>query len=214
MGSNAITINKHTSIRIEGSSTVYCDPFELESSPHDADVICLTHSHFDHFSPDDISRVAQDQTVFVFPAGMESELASLGVTENRTHVICAGETCTINEKLSIHAVAAYNIDKAFHPQANGWVGYIIELDDERYYIVGDSDDLAENHGIACDVVCVPVGGTYTMDTAEAATFVSQLKTGCAIPTHYGSVVGTPEMGAAFAEKLAEIAPDIEVVLKY
>ena len=103
------------------------------------------------------------------------------------------------------------MDKPFHPEDEGWQGYIITCaDGTRVYVAGDTDGLPENRSITCDVALLPVGGTYTMDAAEAAAFTNALAPKVAIPTHYGSVAGTPEDGRIFA---AAIDPAIEVILK-
>ena len=92
--------------------------------------------------------------------------------------------------IKFETIPAYNTNKTFHPKENGWVGYIITLDDIRYYIAGDTDITEENKKVKCDVAFVPVGGTYTMNFKEAANLINEIKPKIAVPTHYGSVVGT------------------------
>lgn len=118
-----------------------------------------------------------DKCVFVVPG---DEIAPLGV--------------------AVEVVSAYNISKAFHPKANGWVGYVVNVCGERVYVCGDTDDTPEARAVKCDVVCVPIGGTYTMDYKQAAEFVNALSPKAAIPIHYGTIVGSAAAADDF-EKL-------------
>ena len=206
MHTDFITINAHSSIRIDAGpgAVCYVDPYLLEDAPHDADLVLVTHSHHDHYSPEDIARVACERTRFVAPRGMERELPD-------ALFVSPGETVCPLPSLSIEAGPAYNKLKPFHPRKNGWVGYVITTHDGVVvYVAGDTDDILENRSIACDIALVPVGGTYTMTASEAAKFVNELQPKVAIPEHYGSVVGSEDDGAAFA---ARVDPSIEVVFK-
>ena len=206
MDTSFITINAHSSIRIDAGSgaIVYVDPFRLEEEPHDADLVLVTHAHFDHYSPEDIARVAKANTRLVAPTSMADKLPE-------AMLVAPGDACEPLPGVRVEAVPAYNRAKPFHPKANGWVGYVVTiLSGTRVYVAGDTDDLPENRRIACDVALVPVGGTYTMDARKAATFVNALRPAVAIPEHYGSVAGSPDDGKAFAKLVDK---DIEVVLK-
>lgn len=193
-----VSINSHSSIRIGGSSVLWFDPFQLEDAPHDADIILVTHEHFDHFSPEDIVRVSNKDTFYVAPSGMGGKFMELGVSADHVVTIAPGEGATVRDA-RIRAVPAYNVGRQFHTKDKGWVGYLVTLDDVRYYVAGDTDALEENQSLECDVALVPVGGTYTMTAAEAAEFVVALGPKVAVPTHYGSVVGTPRDGQDFAD---------------
>ena len=206
MDTGFITINAPSSLRIDAGpgAVCYVDPYLPKEAPHDADLILVTHSHHDHFSPDDIKRVAKANTRFVAPRGMELELSE-------ALFVSPGETCCPLPSISVEAVPAYNVGKKFHPRANGWVGYIITTHDgTTVYVAGDTDDLPENRALACDIALVPVGGTYTMTAEEAAVFVNALQPKVAIPEHYGSGVGSKGDGKRFA-KLVD--PGIKVVFK-
>lgn len=193
-----IEINSHSSIKISGERILYFDPFGLEAEPRDADIIFFTHSHYDHLSPTDAKKCANAGTVFVAPASCEKELKKNGF-ENAVY-FTPGEEKTVCG-LSVKAVSAYNKIKPFHPKANGWLGYIVSVDGEKVYVAGDTDAIEENTAISCDTALIPVGGTYTMDFAEAAEYVNAIKPKTAIPTHYGSIVGKTDDGKRFAELL-------------
>lgn len=212
MDTSFISINTHSSIRLETKrgTVIYVDPYGFETEPHDADMILITHTHFDHFSPDDIARVRMPRTVFVLPATAMLTFIDAGFIGEEAAFLVPYEHAMPLPGIEIETVPAYNLNKRFHPEDEAWMGYVVEIDDLRVYIAGDTDDLPENHDIACDVALVPVGGTYTMDAREAAAFVNALKPAVAIPEHYGTVAGSADDGKAFAEL---VDPDIEVVLK-
>lgn len=205
-----ITVNTQSSIRIEAAGkTLYFDPIEIRQATADADVIFITHDHYDHFSPEVIGRLMHGQTVLVVPERLvESGVKALG-DRTRVRAVRPGERYEI-EGIQVETVAAYNKTKPFHPKRNGWCGYVIEADGVRYYVAGDTDMQNENRKVKCDVALVPVGGTYTMDSTEAAMLVNEIKPQIAIPVHYGSIVGEPGDGAAFRE---HVDPTIEVVFK-
>ena len=109
--------------------------------------------------------------------------------------------------IKFQTIPAYNTNKQFHPKENSWVGYIIELEGVTYYIAGDTDITEENKKVDCDVAFVPVGGTFTMDYKEAAKLINEIKPKVAVPTHYGSIVGSKKDGAKFAKLVSD---EIEV----
>ena len=212
MDTSFITINTHSSIRLESKrgTVIYVDPYGFETEPHDADLILVTHTHFDHFSPEDIARVRTPHTVFVLPATAMGAFIDAGFVSEQAVFLAPNEQAMPMPGIEIETVPAYNRAKRFHPEENGWLGYVVVVDDLRVYIAGDTDDLPENREIGCDIALVPAGGTYTMDAREAAVFVNALKPAVAIPEHYGTVAGSAEDGKTFA---ALVDPEIEVVFK-
>ena len=209
-----ITVNEQSSIRIAGSSVLYFDPFHIETSELDADIVFLTHGHYDHFSPEDIDKVASGNALFVVPWKILKELKDTGVSEDRIIAIKPGENKKITDRkgntVNVEAVPAYNKVKPFHPKMQKWCGYVVSLDDTRFYIAGDTDALKENEDIKCDVALIPIGGTYTMNYKEAAAFTNILKPDVVIPIHYGTIVGEKAYGERFEELIDK---DIRVVHK-
>ena len=204
-----ITVNAQSSIRIAAGKVVYFDPFKISDAANNADVIFITHEHFDHFSPDDIAKVVSDKTVFAVPASMEKTMLDSGISPDKLVLLDPNvktEVCGI----PVETVPAYNPGKKFHPKSNNWLGYIVTIGGQRIYVAGDTDATPEAKAVSCDIAMVPIGGTFTMDFREAAEFINELKPKTVIPTHYGSVVGDPGDGESF-KRLVE--GSIEVVFK-
>ena len=199
----------HSSIRINSDKIIYADPFKIEGEPGNADIIFITHNHFDHFSVEDIEKVRKEDTVFVFPKAMEGDVAALGISRENMLAVTAGQKISVGN-IEAEAIPAYNIGKPFHPKNDGWVGYIITVGGKRVYIAGDTDITEENKRVKCDVALVPIGGKYTMNAAEAAELVGIIKPAAAIPIHYGSVAGSAEMAEEFKEK---VGSDTRVIIK-
>lgn len=186
----------HASVKIwAGNSVVYVDPWKLTESAHDATLVLVTHSHGDHYSSSDIAKVSGPGTELIASADV---IAS----EGRGQPIAPGATIE-SGGVRVTAVAAYNPSKPYHPRANNWVGFVIELESNRIYCAGDTDLTDEMKALAnIDVAVLPVGGTYTMNSVEAADATNYIKPKLGIPYHWGDVVGT----RADAENFAELAP--------
>ena len=195
-----IEVLYHSSIRINKEKVIYIDPFRIDKNYNDADLIFITHDHYDHYSEEDIDKVKKQDTVIVAPEELLTKLLRKGFRHDN---IITVEPYDVDMELGIkfEAIPAYNTNKQFHPKENGWVGYIIEIQGIKYYIAGDTDITEENRKVKCDVAFVPVGGTYTMDFKEAAMLINEIKPKIAVPTHYGSVVGTEQDATDFIKLL-------------
>lgn len=208
MKTDNITVNTQSSICIDGSKVLYFDPFQIREENHRADIVLVTHSHYDHFDPESISKIAKDGTVYVVPASMEKELRG-AVREGELITVNPGDVVETGG-IRIQAVPAYNRLKPFHPKRNQWVGYVVTMDGIRYYVAGDTDAVPELEKISCDVALVPIGGTYTMTAKEAAKLINAIGPKTAIPIHYGSIVGKKEDAEIFRE---HVTKDIAVEFK-
>lgn len=184
-----VTVNCHSSIRIKENKTIYIDPFKIQEIKHDADFIFITHSHYDHFSIEDIIKIAKKETIYITVKETKSKLELIGVPEEQIIIVEPNKKYELHE-ISFETVPAYNIGKIFHPKTNNWVGYIIELDKTKYYIAGDTDHLKELESIKCDIAFLPIGGTYTMNAKEAASLANMIDAKIVVPIHYGEIVGT------------------------
>ncbi len=213
MNLNHITVNTQSSIRIEGSEILYFDPFQLADSRHDADFIFITHEHYDHFEPDSIAKVKKDSTLLIAPESMKKKvLSESGLASGKCLFYRPGETYE-QKDIVIQTVPAYNMLKPFHPKMKKWQGYIVKMDDIRYYVAGDTDVNEDIKKVQCDVALIPIGGHYTMDKKQAAEYIAELKPKAALPTHYGSIIGNKTDGREFENYLKTLNRDIQVELK-
>ncbi len=206
---NNVSVLAHSAIRIEGEKILYFDPYHLTEAPKDGQIIFVTHDHYDHFSYEDIQKVAAEDAVFVMPESTKAQALAAGIPEEKILAVKPDAKYKL-KGLSFTAVRSYNPGKAFHPKENDWVGYIVTLGGLKYWIAGDMDDNEDARRVRCDVALVPIGGKFTMDPEEAAALVNALKPKFAVPTHYGDIIGTPEYGERF---LSLLDPEIKGILK-
>lgn len=179
---------------------IYIDPYKIENEMHNAKYLFITHSHYDHFSIEDIEKVRNEDTIFFVTPDCKEKLLEIGVDEKGIVTVAPDEMYKFN-KIEVQVIPAYNVDKEYHKKEYGWVGYLIKINGVTYYITGDTDANEEIQNIKCDVLFVPIGGTYTMDYKEAANFTNIIKPKYVIPIHYGTIVGKKEDGIEFAKLL-------------
>ena len=195
-----IEVLYHSSIRINKEKIIYIDPFKINKNYNDADIIFITHDHYDHYSEEDIDKVINENTTIIIPEELLTKLLRKGINKNAIITVEPNKNYMV-QGIKFETIPAYNANKTFHPKENGWVGYIIIINGIRYYIAGDTDITEENKQVKCDVAFVPVGGTYTMDFKEAASLINEIKPKIAIPIHYGSIVGTEQDAIDFIRLL-------------
>ena len=200
----------HSSIKIEeGDKVIYFDPYKVKENFNDADYIFCTHSHYDHFSTEDIEKVKKSGTKLIVPKDIKKEAEKIVGKENI--IIVEPDKEYKIDQLKVKTTYAYNLNKNFHPKKNKWVGYIVETNSTKYYIAGDTDDVPEIENIQCDVAFLPIGGTFTMDYKEAAALANKIKANIVVPTHYGEIVGDKADGQKFAELVT--GKEVEIFIK-
>jgi L-ascorbate metabolism protein UlaG (beta-lactamase superfamily) len=188
----------------DGERTIYIDPWGTPQDAPPADVILITHAHFDHFQPDEIAKLSTSATKVVAPHDVARELGG-DVTP-----VAPGESHEVGG-LAFTTVPAYNTREEaleFHPKVNGWVGYVLELGGGTYYHAGDTDHLPELEAVRTDVAFLPIGGHYTMDALQAATLAKGMAPRLAVPMHFGFVVGSPSDGDRFRDAAAPVPVEI------
>lgn len=190
----------HSCIKMNKEKVIYVDPFKIDKNYNDADIIFVTHDHYDHYSEEDIDKIKKEDTVIVAPEELLTKLLRKGFRQDYITTVEPNKEYMV-EGIKFETIPAYNINKQFHPKENGWVGYIIEIKSVRYYIAGDTDVTEENKNVKCDVAFVPVGGTYTMDFKESANLINEIQPKIAVPIHYGSIVGTNQDAIDFSKLL-------------
>ncbi len=206
-----IEVNLQSSIRIKDKrNTIYFDPFKINKERHDADMILITHDHFDHLDIDSINNLMHDETLVVVPNSIMSECIKKGIPTNQLISVSPNKKYNILGYF-IDTIPSYNKNKEFHPKDKNYVGYLITMNNEKIYVSGDTDITSENKKVKCDIALVPIGGTYTMDYTEAAKLINIIKPKTVIPTHYKTVVGSDEDAKKFSELLDK---DIECLIKY
>lgn len=191
----------HSSIKFNfNNKIIYIDPYGLQKSTKDADIIFITHDHYDHFSINDIEKIKKEDTVFILPKSMNKKAIKSGIETDKIVEVEPNKEYKYQE-LKFETIPSYNINKKFHPKDNNWIGYIIEFNNIRYYIAGDTDITPESKNVKCDIAFVPIGGTYTMNFEEAANLVNEIKPKIVVPIHYGEVVGTKQDAEKFKSVL-------------
>jgi L-ascorbate metabolism protein UlaG (beta-lactamase superfamily) len=184
--------------------TIYIDPWGTPEDAQPADIIVITHAHHDHFCIEDIEMLSTNSTKIVAPHDVANELGG-DVTP-----VAPGESHEVGG-LSFTTVPAYNTREEaldFHPQANRWVGYVLELGGRTYYHAGDTDHAAELDDIKSDVALVPIGGHFTMNAEEAAGLVLAIRPQLAVPMHYGFVIGAVPDAETFAKAAGPVAVEV------
>ncbi len=197
---NNIMINCHSSIKINGEKIIYIDPYKIKEINKDADLIFITHEHYDHYSIEDINKIKKSNTRFIVPKSMKNRLIIDRISENDIISVDVKNKYNVDD-IEFETIPAYNINKSFHPKNNNWVGYIININNIKYYIAGDTDITDEAINVKCDIAFIPIGGTYTMDYKEAATLTNKIKPKYAIPIHYGLIVGKYEDAIKYSNLL-------------
>jgi len=189
-------------IKLEGK-TIFVDPWKIKEEKDKADIILVTHPHYDHYREIDIKKITKDTTILLSC----KEVVSQTSVKNK-RVLLPFEEAKIDD-ITIQGFPAYNINKPFHPKSNNWLGFIIKHRDISIYIAGDSDVTEEAKQLKVNIMILPVGGTYTMTDKEAAELVNLTKPDIAIPIHYGDIIGSKQNAENFSKS---VQPSTKVVI--
>jgi L-ascorbate metabolism protein UlaG (beta-lactamase superfamily) len=209
-----VTINwlGHSGFMIKGEGkTIYIDPYVLPDNvdfEDMADIILITHEHYDHCNPDAIRKLRKEDTTTLIPENCSLKFRGDARRIMEGDVLTGGLAI---KDMDIEVVPAYNTNKPNHPRGLG-VGYIIKVEGIRIYHAGDSDLIPEMKEIAADVALLPIGGTYTMDESEAAEAAAAIAPKVVIPMHYNYLETTKADAEKFKKLVNDKNPDIEVVI--
>ncbi len=191
----------HDAVRLDGSVVVCIDPYQIETGKP-ADLVLITHEHFDHCSPEDVEKVRKADTVIVTDAASAKKLTG------DVRVVAPGDRLSV-KGVDIEVYPAYNTNKEFHPKKAGMLSFVVTLDGTRYYHCGDTDVIPEMKGLNVDVAFLAVSGTYVMTAEEAVEAARAIKPKVAIPMHYGAIVGSEDDAVRFKKALEG---EIDVVI--
>jgi L-ascorbate metabolism protein UlaG (beta-lactamase superfamily) len=197
----------HDGIRIDGSTVVLIDPFQI-SATKPADLILISHEHYDHNSPDDLAKIQKTDSVIVTDSATARQLKGDKRIKSEIKVAASGDRLTV-KGVEIEVGPAYNTNKDFHPKAAGMLSFVITLDGVRYYHAGDTDFIPEMNRLNVDIAFLPVSGTYVMTADEAVQAAKAIKPKIAIPMHYGAIVGSEADAKKFKKALEG---QVEVVI--
>ncbi|MCM8789462.1 MAG: MBL fold metallo-hydrolase [Candidatus Omnitrophica bacterium] len=191
----------HASFRLDGEKVIYFDPWKLsKSTAKPADIILVSHDHFDHFSVEDIKLISSDKTVIVSDLSVAQQLKKEKFPVKEIKSLSPGDSLEV-EGVKIKAVPSYNTNKPFHSKESKKIGFILDITGGKIYYAGDTDVIPEMKDYTCDIALLPVSGTYVMTAEEAANAALVIKPKIAIPMHYGDIVGTISDAQRFKQLL-------------
>lgn len=190
----------HSTIKFIENKIIYIDPYNLDEQLNDADIIFITHNHYDHFSSDDIKKCMKDDTKIVITLDLYNDVLALGFKEENIMKVLPNNNYKLDD-INFETIPSYNPNKNFHPKENNWVGYIITINNVSYYIAGDTDITEEAKKVKCDVAFLPVGGKFTMDYKEASELANIINPKLVVPIHYATIIGTIDDAINFKDNL-------------
>jgi L-ascorbate metabolism protein UlaG (beta-lactamase superfamily) len=180
----------HDCFRIDADVIVYTDPFHLQTDQPKADLVLISHDHYDHCSPEDLRKIRKKETIFLATQACREKI------DGDVRIVKPGEKLSV-KGVDVEVVPAYNTNKDFHPKKSGYVGYVFSILGHRIYFAGDTDYIPEMKKIKCDIALLPVSGTYVMTAEEAVLAAKDISPTFVIPMHYGDIVGTADDAKRF-----------------
>jgi len=203
IGNISLTWLGHDTFLIEGEKVIYTDPYLLPENPKKADLILITHDHYDHCVPEKVKQIQKADTVIVTTPDCARKLSG------NIKTIRPGQSVTIGD-ITVKAVPAYNTGKQFHPKTSGWVGFVFSVGGTTIYLAGDTDFIPEMNGLKPDIALLPIGGKFTMDIEQAVEAALAIEPKIVIPMHYDTVAGTEADPNEFKERIISRNPGIRV----
>ena len=202
----------HSGFRVNvGKASIYIDPYRIGADEPKADLILITHQHYDHFSIQDLERLRKDTTQVLTPPAVAERL------DGNVHSLRPGDVFETDVYgVDVRAVPAYNTSKRdgegrpFHPREAGCLGYELNVRGERLYHAGDTDVIPEmDWVVGAEVALLPVSGVHVMTALEAAEAARRIQPTVAVPMHWGGHIGSEADAKAFAD-----AAPVDVVIMH
>jgi len=208
----------HSGFLIKNSKVIYIDPYNLKENSEKADIILITHSHYDHCSFADLQKIIKEGTKIFITADCQSVVTRFNIIIEMV-IVEPGQEFDLGD-IKISTLPAYNLDKTFHPKDEGWVGYVIKIENVLIYHTGDVDLIPEMQKLTGFkqpgkqfVALLPIGGRFTMSVDEAVEAAKLIKPSLAIPMHWGSIIGSKEDAEEFVEGCKEAGIDAVILEK-
>lgn len=208
----------HSGFFIKNSRTIYIDPYNIKEGMEKADIVLITHSHYDHCSFPDLQKIIKEGTRIFMTADAQSIITRFNIPV-KMEIIEPNQEIDLGD-IKISTIPSYNINKHFHPKDEGWVGYVIKINGVVIYHTGDTDLIPEMHKLTgfnqpgkTFVALLPIGGRYTMSAEEAVEAAKIIKPTIAIPIHWGSIIGSEDDAKEFKELCEEEGIRVEILEK-
>jgi len=173
----------HSSFRLDTAKIIYFDPYQISKNSRKADLIFISHEHFDHYSAQDLKIISTKETVIITDKAVAVKIPGQKIDHREIKALSPGEDLDV-AGFKVKAVPSYNINKSFHPKTSGKLGFVVLIEGSTVYFAGDTDYIPEMKNLQCDAALLPVGGTFTMTAQEAAEAAQVIKPNLAIPMHY------------------------------
>lgn len=168
----------HGSFMIQGSQSIFINPWRVVRPSFHADIILITHEHYDHCSTADIEKLRGPDTRII---GNEPVAKKIPGTE----IIRPWQSMSF-DRMSIKAIPAYAPDGITHKKEDGGLGFVISVNYFDIYYAGDSKIISEMERIHPDIVILPIDDRDTLSIDEAVKVVDLLSPRYVIPCNWGS----------------------------
>jgi len=208
----------HSGFMIKNHKTIYIDPYNIKPDSEKADIILITHGHYDHCSVSDIKTLIKEGTKIFLTADAQSKITRFDIPID-IQIVEPNQEFNIGET-KISTFPAYNIDKPFHQKGEGWVGYLVKINGLIIYFAGDTDLIPEMQKLTGHkqpdktfVAILPIGGRFTMNVEEAFEAAKLIQPSLAIPMHYGAIIGTNEDAQEFVSLCKQEGIDAKILEK-
>ncbi|MEM5830684.1 MAG: MBL fold metallo-hydrolase [Candidatus Aenigmatarchaeota archaeon] len=170
----------HASFRIYNDLILYFDPYILDTNPKKADLIFVSHDHFDHKDDENIRKLMREDTIIVGPECVTKDYKNSITLKPYDEKEIKG--------VRIKAFPSYNPQKPFHPKEKEYLGFIVNFHNVKIYHPGDTELIEEMKELRkenIDVALLPIGGTYVMDVDQALKAIEYILPKYVIPMHFG-----------------------------
>jgi len=209
----------HAGFLIRNSKVIYIDPYQIKDDSEKADLILITHSHYDHCSVADMMKIVKEGTKIIMTADCQSKITRFEVPIQM--IIVEPDKELDFQGIKISTLPSYNINKHFHPKDESWVGYVIKMNGVIIYHAGDTDFIPEMQKLTGHsgsdkkfIALLPIGGRFTMTPEEAVEAAKVIKPSLVIPMHYGTIIADEKDAEEFVQLCGEEGIKAKIMEKF